>query len=380
MARKAVTGSAAFHLEQFAGPFVDGNNNVYVFDRPNTSEIRAWKAGSNPLVDTWSLQDSGAGPGATVARISCWQDGDTIHVVSFVTNTGVIWSEFHTSDHATLGDTWGTIEQVVEDPTNYAITPTVLMCVRSDGDRLVLYNGDTDKIMGTNYDRVDYGRQEDGGTTWTINNVAGNGAEEHFRARGIGRGESDAIYFLYSEGPIATNKAHFKRLQSNNTLDSQNEIDTITANDLVLPRFSPIVAYYDDGGVEVVSFCYADTGAMKSKQARDGTLQTRLDISNTAADGHPCLANDGTDLYCVYVDDVSSDVRYQKSADGASWSDETTLSTATAPEDISANVIDHGGGKVLAVVYDDGDIYYDEISISGAAAERVPTLTLLGVG
>ena len=86
-------------------------------------------------------------------------------------------------------------------------------------------------------------------------------------------------------------------------------------------------------------------------------------------------AVDGTDIYIVYRSDTADDVKSQKSVAGAAPDSGTisTVSPAAAATKVSASVIDHGGGKVLAVLYqetvgfpDPVGIYYDELSIAGA--------------
>ena len=372
MARKLIDSTAGTYsgLEGWAGPFVDGNDNVYIVGAEDSQGYHVYKAGSNPLVDTWTIQDSSNEPTTidAAARGSVWQEGTELHLISWDNSAEQYeYSVFRMSDHASA-DTWGTVDELMEHPTNAPLSPHCYIAVRSDGDLVVAYNGDTDKIMGTDYERADYAYEE--GSGWTVGQTIGGGnGEQDFNAKGIGRGASDETWFLYEANGDGDIKIR--------SLSSTNSTSAVLTHDE--PGFSstsPHVGYYDDAGVEVMTNVWRIATAGYSIQTRDGTLQSELSLSGTDMDSgttSTCVAIDGTDAYAVYRSGTADDVTYQKSADGGTWGDITTISTATAPAQISANVIDHGGGNVLAVLYEDGgDLYYDEISIVPPAS--VPPL------
>lgn len=372
MARKQIGVTDAI-FAGWSGPWVDSNNNVYVLTQEVTSFVtQIHKAGADPLVDTWTVQDDAGRPWDTVAGApgAGWQDGTKIHVVQWEPDfRRYEYSVFGTSDDSNADQWDGTIiNEVVELPANEPITVAGFIAVRSDGDVIVVYNGDTDKIMGTDYDRCDYARREGG--TWTAGiNVAGDSVESHSRAHAIGRGASDEMFLFYDKG----GSDYHRRLSSANVLSTGDSISNLNTTTV-----SPIVPHYDDNGVEVMT-----TGAVvsatsaKGEQLRNNTPQTVLDLSGTDFTAQrPCVAVDGTDAYLVYRSGTDDDIVVQSSANNnASWGDLATVSTSTAPTAVSANVIDHGAGKVLAVVYDDGDVYYDEMPMQHAISCKGRTRT-----
>ena len=358
MARKQIASGVDDVGKGWCGPFVDGNDNVYVIKQNDM-----WKAGTDPLVDAWTIQDAANDPNIAIGsgELAAWQDGTEIHYVAYdSTDARYEYSRFRTSDHASA-DTWANQDEVIDTPTNAPTTPACFIAVRSDGDVIVLYNGDTDKIMGVDYERVDYARREGG--TWTSGiNVHGDGLEQSFLASGIGRDSSDYIHFAFG---ASAGSCLSKSLSAANALSGLVTVSSDSDADPTMA--SPTVVFNDRAGADVMTFAYrvAATGEWESRAVRDRTnseLTASMSGTDADADPHICLAVDGDDVYAVYRDD-GDDINYQKKADQGAWGEITTVSTATAPTEISANVIDHGGGKVLAVVYADTNTYYDELYI-----------------
>lgn len=351
------------------GPYADGNDNVYTIIYDGNPE--AWKS-ANPMTPaSWSEQDAAGAPASVAlggAQLNgVWQDGTVLHNVQY-TNGGVVeYSSFRTSDHASA-DTWDITDETVEDPANNPSQGAALCVVRSGGNVVVGYNGDTDKIMGADYDRVDYRIRTGVATYGAVTNIAGDGVEANFQLRGIGLGESDNVYFSYldSAGDISAS-----RLNSSNSLAS---IGTIHTGNNTQTDNGSIIEYYDDAGVEVMSWSYSfATNDLRTRQTRDETLQTELSLSGSTFDQWNCLAADGTDLYCAFdAGGTQDDVDYQKSADGGAWGSQAEIDAATDPQTIAVRVIDHGGGKVLGLVYFDdstADFHiYEEASIAAAPA------------
>jgi hypothetical protein len=358
MARKSIATLSP--INYWAGPFVDGNDNIYVV----CENLSVYKAGSNPLVDSWTAQDTSNEPTSdTTAGVGSWQDGTKIHIVHWDATSGQFrYSVFRTSDD-TNNDTWGTIDQTIEAP----IDPGTARCaitIRSDGDIIVGYNGDKDKIHGTSYDRVDYAREE--GSGWNDVGISLGAVDQEVTQQltGIGIGESDKVFFSY-RGYISQIELIKQILTSSNSLGT---LESIQSSSTTLETNNKYIPYYDDSGVEVMTWGYhIGSNQIAMKQTRDDSLQTAVngDTSEVYTDaGYPSPVADGTDIYLTYRQTSTNDIYYQKSSDGGAFGSTTFVSSASAPVHISANIIDHGGGKVLAVVYNDsGTVYYDEVSL-----------------
>ncbi|KKK53931.1 hypothetical protein LCGC14_3089840, partial [marine sediment metagenome] len=129
-------------------PYKSSGGAFYAVARKDADEVEVYKA-SDPT-DAWTLTDTADSPVhvGTILGFATVQDGDVIHMVA--------WSsaayEYYTFNMAT--DQW-VVDQAIETPANAPTFPWASIAVRSDGDVVVVYAGDTDSVMGGTKERVD---------------------------------------------------------------------------------------------------------------------------------------------------------------------------------------------------------------------------------
>ena len=157
-----ISNVALTSKNSYFGPFKSSNEDIYivVVDSSDGALIEVHKA-TDPT-SSFTEQDSGNKPDLVNIVFSLWafQDGDDLHITHQTFTPDVGYSAFHMAT-----DLWdGTLNDLTVEGS-FGDEGTARACsiaVRSDGDVIVLYNGAADKIHGTNYNRIDYGRKENG--------------------------------------------------------------------------------------------------------------------------------------------------------------------------------------------------------------------------
>jgi len=345
------------------GPWVDTNDNVYgIFMNPVTDDLKAFKA-SDPL-DSWVEQDNAGRPTTTTAwQHDTWQDGDEIHCIWWNdTDEEYQYHTFQTSDHASA-DQWGTVKETIEAPTNPPLASAnyCAISVRSDGDIIVVYDGDTDNIMGTAFDRVDYAREE--GAGWTVGiNVAGQGVEADFHTAALVKGESDGMYITYFDGDA--DNLLMKFLTSGNTLEStiHTWITDIGTSFDSLRLSAPQMTWNEKtGSDEKIYMAWLDSSDnFESNYAfwngsgfTSGTKRTIATNHRTTSAGTlPVLAADATtgEVFCVYVSSTNADIYFTRSIEGGLWKEPQLLLNTFTVTTLSCNITVRGIDKLIAVI------------------------------
>src|SRR3972149_8627910 len=159
MALPVTISSVTFPDQNYlCGPFKSSSGNIYAVFRDGTFVKLAVVKASDPTV-SFSIQDNANAPSmGTFAIVALWvfQDGDDLKIVT----AGIDAPEYRYHVFHMATDLWDgtlkneTIEDVKDSPATANFSCST--AVRSDDDVVVLYNGDTDAIMGTAYERVDY--------------------------------------------------------------------------------------------------------------------------------------------------------------------------------------------------------------------------------
>lgn len=222
------------HKNNRLGPFENtstGHIYVVLFDKIN-SHLEVWRSTDNG--DTWSEQDSANHPSIptslTYRVADVVQVSTTLHIATLNTSNAIIVRTFSLSTN-----TWGTstaagpvIDQSSNVDSHISSTAALFLAVRSDGDYIVLHQGDAEAIMGTSYRRVVYSRHE--GSTWTSDvAVSATGVQTHYDARGILMGSSDRAHLIYAQTSGTANLIQ-NSLTSTNTLISPNAPDSTTVS------------------------------------------------------------------------------------------------------------------------------------------------------
>lgn len=374
--------NTSLHLNSgYGGPFKAPNGFVYFIAR-ESGVLRAWKG--NAARDAFVAQDT-AGEGTPVAESHwCYLLGEVIHCattnVSGASDTDVQYHAFDTSS-----DTWTTVDEtIVLGIKGVATQRRVSLAVRSDEDVIVLYQGDPDKDMGADKERVDYARKEVG---WTINiDVGGTTpAGEHRTGGVVVRGSLDNMHFV-GANLDATNDIFYR------TLDSTNNLSTLSGTSLmttpIANLFGPGIAWLDgatwrvaiplvdtdDDSANVLRFAESSGDIGSPGQTTFGSPE---DVYQVLGAAHLCAARDGDGrMYVMWSGGGAAGVdqdlyRDDSAAPYTTWSGETEVIDATTIGRISCSVFPIAGAIKLAYIYDDGasnPIKYDEVALSAPTA------------
>jgi len=360
----------------WAGPFIDAGS-VYVLCLDGSNQPEVWKSGTDPLVDSWTQQDSANEPSLGTGNTygAAYQLSDQIHM-AFYDDTGpnAEYSVFRSASHGSA-NTWGTVNETIQGGITNAGWNFCLFAMRADGDRICLYNGTRERIMGNNFARVVYARWE--GSSWVTDiAVSASGLEYSAEPYAIGRGASDKMHMVFWQS--ASNWYGYRALDNANTLSSYQ----IGGSDLTpgSTARSPVCTYFDSSGNEVIGHVLqlGTLGVYNQTWTNSGTVSTPIVASGHASPAYPMSAVYGKKVYAIWKDNTAGDIYYAISDDGAAFGSKTLLYDASgATTRISANVFTRGSNDVLAfVVTDGGDLYYDELVIS-APAEIYPRNPIL---
>ena len=379
-----ISGASFSAQNSYLGPFKSSSGNYYVFLRDNTfpTQIEAWKA-TDP---SSSFSNVGTNPTLTnsVQSMWCYQEGDEIHVGHQSVTTGRVGrSTFNMST-----DSWTTSNQTVESPAD-APTSNAVGCSiahRSDGDLVILYNGDTDKDMGTSYDRVDYAWWN--GSSWS----AGNTVVTDMTSFDVGtdwtgavivRGSADRMHLCFKDHTNAD--AYIRTLSGAATpaLESMTFGSGAVDSSIATGAFHPWIKghSYFDGSNHRVHCYYVDTSSTLSQIAftsadaptygspTTGVTDNMVEGTTTTAP-HACVAGDDDDTHFLYVEDATDDLLHDVNADEGGFGTDTRVIDVSANANytdinrIFCNVYDRDGvGTVIAVLLQDGSaIKYTELS------------------
>lgn len=386
MALPVTISDVSFPSENYyIGPFLSSAGNVYVIPRrASTGRIEAQKA-TDPT-SSFSIVSAGTGPlvqAGTLTSAWCYQVVDVIHLafLDFGASSSLSYCNFDMST-----DTW-TAEEVVllafDNGPQTAATDSVSIGVRSDGDVIVLYNGDGDAIMGTDYARVDYARKESG--SWTTGIPVDGAGEDHWHGASIVMGASDRAHLFYRNDDL--DDGYHVTLTSANNLQTPTAFDATGANDHA-HMFGKGVAFAS-GADTKIRVPYTDStnkvsiaGFVSADNPTVSVVAT--DVSDTTL-GNPTrsydLAVDVDKQWLLYVEGSTGDLwRVNTGADNDTWDSDVELLDAVNISELSSNIYQRGTDIVFAYIYNDGGtIKYNEyvISSAGGSATVTPTTAAL---
>jgi hypothetical protein len=372
----------------------DGNGNLYFFMEYAESSPHPLLVKSTDGGDTWAACTTGGEPtqtdleGADIQLL-----GDVLHISQTNGSTNV-YHQYAVSTHSTTPDQWLVKDQEIENPATSPGDQKISSVVRSDGSVVAAYRGNTANDLN-------YAVRSTGGT-W------GSATELDTEAVSwtdvwLQLGESDLVYIFYYA--LSTGILYYRTLNTSGTLSGRTAIDS-TLDTTGSQNEKPIwgTTYYDDGGVEVITVGWkAADDTIYTRQLRDGSLQTAQQVSTTAVLNHASpassqqpfahLVNNGTTLWCIFVDASTQDIWKSSNADGAGWvTPEEVLDNKTATfvrGALFTHSAGNGGQTVLGFTYDEGaggtgDIYYHEFAIveesSGDGAADLPAISASGDG
>ncbi len=368
-------------------PFKSSAGNFYVI----TSGNRARKA-TDPT-DSWAEQDFAGKPSNTLTTYSAVQDGDIIHIAGFVAGGDDVY-HYHTFNMAT--DQWVVVSEVITDNDLPDTLPTftwISIAVRSDGDVVVVYAGDTDAEMGNEKERVDVNIRTSG--TWSGPTSLDAGGDIHYGNPNCVLGTNDFVHCLFQrqsstadDPPTSWNTGRARSVDPAD--DSLSTVITGTGHTsnflLGIPR---AISYDNSGTQQIVTIgWFGNEDDLKTFEGgedvndeieylSDPTVSTPFGTEQGFVNGEVNIltyAELDTVIHLLYsgggTNGVDQDLYYTTSADeGATWATIAEEIDAITVNFISANIYVRGADTVMAYVYDDAGVqkYNEKILIAGAA-------------
>lgn len=370
----------------FVGPFKAPNQAIYLVTRDTSLGMQVYKA-TDPT-DSFTRQDN-AGKPFFDDYFSFWAylSGSEIHIATAGPSGGGVTNRYQVFD--TASDTWTTVNETIEDvkdePAGSSIATSI--AVRSDGDVIVLYNGDQDNDMGNPFERVDYARREGG--SWTVGiDVGGTTPAAEDRIGGvIVRGSADNMHLFFGNEDNASGEWQGRTLDAANSLSAIRTLDLGSAT-FARPHYWNAGIAWNDSGTwrvsvptvdrdtdELVMVRWVESSGDLAASPGTTVVGSPEDVTFISPDYPVCAVVDGDgQMYVMWSGGGAGGNDLDLYRDDAtppytSWSGETEVINATTINRISCNIYPRDGAIKLAFVYDEaGTIKYNEVSISAPTA------------
>ncbi|KKL60663.1 hypothetical protein LCGC14_2203060, partial [marine sediment metagenome] len=369
-------------------PFKSSGGNFYaVVNSSFAGELQAKKA-TDPA-DSWTEQDAAGNPTVNFTGFSAVQGSDVIHIVSW---TALGTYTYHQFNMAT--DNWDVVDEEIDAPADDPTFPWASIAVRSDGDVVVVYAGDTDAVMGSKKERVDYNVRT--GTTWGGPVSLDTAGDVHFGNPNVVKGPlTDDMHILWqatadtADPPVSWEALEARTLDPSNVLSTLNVgVGATTTGNMLGYGSNPVS--YDDAGTQRIIL--AGTGAalkriiLSTEDASDdivldtviGDLQDPDPGPNGEVGIMTLVELDG-DLHMLYRGDTDLDIYYTTSTDdGNNWAVPVEEIDAITVNFISANIYVRGADTVMAYVYDSFgvQVYNEKVLIPGDTGAITATAAL----
>jgi len=364
-------------------PYKSSGGSFYAaIHNASTNEIFIFKADSDDPESGWTLQDfaNSASSDFDLIVVSSVQDDDVIHFAYQASLSSVVDAYYYATFNMAT-DLWVVVDELIEDPDNAPLEFWISIAVRSDGDVVVVYNGDTDQVMGGSKERVDANVRTSGPDTWggPIAIWGSGNLDEHFGNPNCVLGTSDGTHIIWQrttatiDPPTAWTTTVGATLDSTDTLSTKDNVNQDSGGALLGQQNG---VSYDDGGTQRMVW-NGTNGASDPfywiATEVSGDLSFGSIVGNPGSDNifengevSICsLAELNGDLHQVYsgggVFGGDQDIWYSTSIDdGVTWDENEEIDAITC-NFISANIYTRGPNTVLAYVYEDGgDTKYNE--------------------
>ncbi len=375
-------------------PWKSSDGNFYVIVQDGAFILRAEKA-TDPT-DDFTGQDTGDEPTLTGTDLyrghSVAKDGDVLHIASIRTNalTPDNIYDYHQFNMAT--DNWDVTEELIEDTSDDPDNAWISIAVRSTGVPVVVYNGDTDKVMGGTKERVDVNVRTGG--TWDGPIALDAAGDNHYGNPNVVKGPlTDDMHILWqrtddtADPPTAWLTSQARTLRPDNSLSTVDTTGAATGDALL--GFPNMVSYDDDATQRIIINGWTNDGGSSLRTVQcieDGADDIQIDanptesfVSNTGFTngevGIHSLVELKGDLHWLYsgggIAGSDQDLYYSTSInEGTDWTTEVEELDAVTVNFISANIYTRGFEIVMAYLYDDGgDQKYNEKVLSTNPAQ-----------
>ena len=224
-----ISGVVVGTQNSYHGPYksaTGGSFYTILRDSGDGKFVEAWKA-TDPT-SSFTEQDSGNQPNFNrTGPLWSYQVGDNLHVVGqgweSAINSRVFYARFLTNDGSGDADTWVLIDganQEIEIENTF-LAHTAAACtiaVRSDGDIIVAYQGDTAMIMGSEFERIVWNFSTDAGINWNGPITLANGTGEvNYTGCVMVPGKDDRMHVFFTEN---TKNVYQRTIRSNDSLET----------------------------------------------------------------------------------------------------------------------------------------------------------------
>jgi hypothetical protein len=361
--------SPAGAVYSYGGPFRSGGS-VYHVHGSSGANIDVYRS-TNPGTDAWSLLDSAGNTANDKDYYYAWQDGTDIKIITSNTSDAIEYHEFSMS-----AETWTTVDESVDNVTRVVAPSTAcaVMNLRSDGDRLVMSHGDTDKSHGAEYHRVDIARWE--GSTWSIGiDVSGSiGDQFHHRGTTAVMTANDRFHCIWYEE--SGGNTHNSVYLSGNTFGVQADVVDTTAW-IGFPLGKAVA--YDNGGTEEVRVLLDATIGAQVLEFDDADNPTYILNDDAQLDGfftRGHMAVSGTQKFVAGRSNNDIYISKTGTNDDNYGTEEAIATVDTYNYLLGMNVYDNDAAEtVVGLVFAKNNnatpVDYDEYVISGGAAPAI---------
>lgn len=383
MALPVTISNLGVDARYFTKPFISSAGNVYVFGRDTaaTDELAAHKA-TDPTSSFSAVgTDVQVVAGVALACMDAFQVGDVVHIATGVGTQSGFHTYYHAFDMST--DSWSITKEAIK--SSYTLGNhqqegrAVGIAVRSDGDVIVLYNG-----QASSGGKVFYARRESG--SWTADIAVDNGSGNWLVGAAL-LGASDRVHFFFSN--FSTDDEYQRTLTSANVLETFPASYDTSVNSSGREQSG---TSYVSGGTTKVRYPYSDGTSTDIASARldsadAPTVSPQTDITGTTSVTNSyftsTFAAHGTTLWHAFIASADSNIYTQSNADDAGWDTPASFyDDAAAVTTIRANVYTRGSDTVLAIVYSTASAvkYHEKFlasgGVTGSASFTLGAMTL----
>lgn len=382
------SGGQVIETQDFCGPIVDTNGNLYAIIEGGSGDSLAYMMKSTNGGITWAEMD-GAGKPTNNDNEAFWMAQDPsetglVRAIHIDSSFNTYAHEFRTSDHATNPDTWGTNDVLLHNAVDGPLQ-CVSLVINSVGDTYAFFVVDAEAT----YNKFAY-RRKPKGQAWDATVIMDQGQNVGIKSVHAVMGANDKVHIFGHTAHLTPNQVWHRSLTSGGVLSAWERVDSTGTHTQEHPMINAV--YHDVGGVERVHVGWRDGSSMlrTGHIDNDGTPVDDGVASVSAIDGSflqnssamAALAIDGNRLYTLYSPTSDRDL-YVRSRDGlGSWGSEIKIRDSISVQWIFANIYTRAGQKRLGFLYEAGGtefdplFFYGELNLAQAAATLPITATL----
>lgn len=376
-----------------AGPFQDTNKNLYTFGLTTGGVLKCYKSTNDGA--NWTAQNTGSQPTVGTDQnlaLAVEQVGAILHIVTQYDNATLgaqspRYHRFGMSDNGGSADTWletNTTIETISDTS--AVRAAAGITVRSSGDVVVAYQGNTEKIHGTDYTRTTIAEKVTG---WTVIGDPSAGLQQAVEGGSCTLGNSGLVHITYAKRLL--DAMHTSLADGSSSFSTPELMDDTSIFGTQYPAHSAHRTI--SGNSTLLSVWKGSTGGLirGSTVVNDGTPTTEFVVGDHVA----YLGNQGGLSACVidatshptsprwivlYGRDSDRDI-YMDQNSGSGWGTDTLIVSGITVTSLSGNVYTNKANKyVVGVVYTNGAAleYQQHILVDLGTAVNLNTLTLGG--